>query len=81
MPYTKRLKLEQFAQRVKPEDLKRFVLKGLASEALAALAETSKWLDVPHRLDGSRREQVEAELYRVSTTSRMRTACGCPWTD
>ena len=65
MSYTKNLKLEQFAQRVKPEDLKRFVLKGVASEAIAALAQAGKWLDVLHQLDGSRREHIEAELHRV----------------
>lgn len=66
MSYTKNLRLEQFAQRVKPEDLQRFVLKGVASEALAALAQAGKWLDVLHQLDGSRREQIEAELHRVN---------------
>ena len=66
MPYTKHLKLEQIAQRVKPEDLKRFVFKGLASDVIAALAEANTWLDVLHRLDGSRRELVEAELYRIN---------------
>ena len=54
MSYTKRLKLEQFIQRVNPNNLKRLVLKGLASEAMAALADAGKWLELLHQVDGSR---------------------------
>jgi hypothetical protein len=64
--YTKRLKLEQFVQRVSPEDLKRLVLKGLASDALTALADAGKWLELLQQVDGHRREAIEAELYKVN---------------
>jgi len=66
MPYTKHLKLEQFVRRVDPQQLKQFVLKDLASEALVALADAGKWFEVLHRLDGRRREHIEAELSKVN---------------
>ncbi len=66
MPYTKHLKLEQFVRQVDPQQLKRFVFKDLASEALVALADAGKWFDVLHQLDGRRREYIEAELSKVN---------------
>ncbi len=65
MPYTKHLQLEQVLQRVDAEHLKRFILKDTASEALTAFANAGQWFELLHRIDGQKRERIEAELGRV----------------